>query len=290
MGLVRTPDGLILRAGRLADLPAVESFTQNTFHWGDYLPRAWPGWVSSRRGQLLVAELDGLVVGTIHVQSLGEGEAWLEGVRVRPEFRGRGIASQMIRRAHELAAVQANHVIRLETGAHNVAARAMITRHGYHLLLRYGDWEAEAAKFPSPLMRPATARDLAVCLSLWEHSPFRRAARGLVPADYGWRWWCFTPTRLERAIREGRVWVTPVSGAVKAFMVTRKDDALPIPLVVGPPGASASLLAGARALALSSERQVAFWLAPFRAAARTRAALAGYELDDDDLLIYERAL
>ncbi|MGC8582591.1 MAG: GNAT family N-acetyltransferase [Thermoproteus sp.] len=79
---------MIVRRARPEDVPAVAEFTRNTWEWGDYVHREFPGWVSD--GTAYVAELDGVVVAAARMLVVG-GTAYFQGLRVRPEYRRRGV-------------------------------------------------------------------------------------------------------------------------------------------------------------------------------------------------------
>lgn len=271
-----------VRQGRSEDLFQIREFTQNTFRWGDYLPDAWNHWVVSTRGDLLVAEIDDQIVGTVHVRYLENREAWLEGVRVRPEFRKGGVATHLIQAAHSLASIKKCRVMRLETGVNNLAARRTFEKLSYHRHVLYGVHKAQAADASMDGVRPAKSSDLRACWETWQHSWCMRAGKSIVPAPYGWRWWELTRKRLSDEIRAGRVWVTP-----GAFMtVRREDDSWDITLVAGVKRAAVRLLQAARWLANQDNKPQVFWFAPYVARARDWAAAADYQLDEDDLLIY----
>ncbi len=58
---------------------------------------------------------------------------------VRPAFRGRGIARQLIVAIEEEALAAGRPVIRLETGTHLPAAIALYQSSGYHQIPAYGE-------------------------------------------------------------------------------------------------------------------------------------------------------
>ncbi len=91
---------LTIRRAEPADVDPILAFTQETWPeqaTEDYLPRVLEDWVmtedSSRR--TLVAATDGTVVGLLQVVLLSPDEAWCQGIRVHPAYRGQGIASAL---------------------------------------------------------------------------------------------------------------------------------------------------------------------------------------------------
>jgi GNAT superfamily N-acetyltransferase len=89
----------------------------------------------------LVAVLGGRAVGCGAWRPLVEdGVAELRRMYVRPAFRGRGIARQMIVAIEEEALAAGRPVIRLETGRHLPAAIALYQSSGYHQIPLYGEY------------------------------------------------------------------------------------------------------------------------------------------------------
>lgn len=281
-----TAANLKIRRGKTSDLAQVREFAQKTFSWGDYLPQAWNDWVRSKRGTLFVAEIDGRVVGTNHVRYLEHREAWLEGVRVHPEFRQRGIASALIRAAHADAASKKCRVIRLETGAQNRPAQRAFEKFGYRRVVTYVGYKGDAQPGELETVRLAKSRDLAMCWQVWQSSWMKRASKTIVPAVYGWRWWELTRARLLNDIRSERVWVAP-----RGFMILRElNHDFDITLLVGMKRDALKLLHAGRVLAQQRGREDIFWIAPLGARAQNWATDAQYQFDDDGLEIYARAL
>lgn len=88
-----------VRQATLDDYDAVVGFTEDTWpeHGGDYIPRVFESWVESdgpaQRTFVLDAgdELAGLCQGVL----LSEHEAWAQGMRVNPAYRGQGVSPQL---------------------------------------------------------------------------------------------------------------------------------------------------------------------------------------------------
>lgn len=82
-----------VRDARKADLDRVAEFAAETWDGWDYVPDVWDEWLDE--GVALVAEVDGVVVGTVHGVTRGD-EAWLEGLRVDEEYRREGVGSALL--------------------------------------------------------------------------------------------------------------------------------------------------------------------------------------------------
>jgi putative acetyltransferase len=88
----------------------------------------------------LVAVLNGRAVACGAWQAMGHEVAELKRMYVRPAFRGRGIARQLIVAIEEEAFAAGRPVIRLETGAYLPAAIALYQSSGYREIPAYGSY------------------------------------------------------------------------------------------------------------------------------------------------------
>ncbi|NMO57228.1 GNAT family N-acetyltransferase [Actinoplanes sp. TBRC 11911] len=88
----------------------------------------------------LVAVVDERAVACGAWQPVADGVAELRRMYVRPAFRNRGIARQMIVAIEEEALAADRPVIRLETGSYLPAAIALYQSSGYHQIPVYGEY------------------------------------------------------------------------------------------------------------------------------------------------------
>lgn len=84
-----------VRPARAEDKDTVLAFCAHTWEWGDYIEQVWDEWLQDPTGQLFVAALDERPVGVTHMRMLNETDAWLEGMRVDPDYRNQGIAKAL---------------------------------------------------------------------------------------------------------------------------------------------------------------------------------------------------
>jgi len=87
-----------------------------------------------------LAVVNGRAVACAAWQATGDGVAELKRMYVRPAFRGRGIARQLIVAVEEEALAADRPVIRLETGDHLPAAVALYRSSGYQPIPAYGEY------------------------------------------------------------------------------------------------------------------------------------------------------
>ncbi|MDH3678047.1 MAG: GNAT family N-acetyltransferase [Nitrosopumilus sp.] len=90
---------MAIREANSSDKSHILKFCKNTFSWGDYIKDVWNYWFSE--GNLLVIERN-TPIGICHA-FFSKNQVWLEGIRIHPDFRRKGLASQLIKKAESLA-------------------------------------------------------------------------------------------------------------------------------------------------------------------------------------------
>jgi len=293
-----------VRQATPADEPDVVAFTQATWpgRHGDYLPRVFADWVA-RDGpaeRTFVVDDEGAAVGVVKAVLQTPREAWMQGMRIAPDYRGRGLSTRL----HEAAADWAR-----ERGA-TVGRGIVFSWNGPALAAsRVAGFEpATEYRWAHPAPDPAAEPDLTVDddvdagWSYWQRSAARSHLRGLAyDMDETWAVRELTRDTLERAAAETFLGVVKADGtrglAFRSRDVDREDDAgEPVHLAEyglaawADPAACASLVAAiARdAAALGADRTRVF--VPETVAAVSDAALAGAELGEEPLFVLEADL
>src|SRR5689334_10764767 len=123
-------DPFTVRPARDEDRAAVLAFCAQTWDWGDYLDWVWDDWMADPRGLFAVGTVGRRVVSVDKLTFLSPTEAFFEGLRVDPAYRGHGYAEQF--EAHMLgeAARQGARVVRFLTAVDNFAVHKIAGRHG----------------------------------------------------------------------------------------------------------------------------------------------------------------
>jgi len=180
-------------------------------------PPEWEDW-AEEPGHDLVAEEDGRIVGAIHVSIVGRAEAWMENLRVLPDFQGRGIAGQLVREAEHLAVHYGAAKVRTAVPAHEYAALAVANRGGYHRVLQCVVLEtpitAEPQHIPydAPVESPAVSAAAALT-SFVSATQTLQAWEQLVPL--GWRFRRIVPELVRGLINDKRVLVAVRADALR---------------------------------------------------------------------------
>jgi GNAT superfamily N-acetyltransferase len=188
-----------IRLARLEDKDAVVAFCQNTFSWGDYIADVFVQWAQDPNGKLLVATIDHQPVGILHAAFLGNGVAWLEGMRVHPDFRRRGISTRLDTAARQAAREHNYRVARLVTSIKNIAAQKTLDTARYRRVAKFNEWEAEPLQEGFSALRVASNIDMQKIIALWRASEMSQASHTVVP-DRHWHWTPLDETRLREQI------------------------------------------------------------------------------------------
>ena len=155
------------------DRARILEIAAQTWEGDDYIPDVIDEWLSSGRRGLIVAELDGRVVGLARYDRTFPAYAWFEGLRVDPAYRGRGIAKAMTGHLVELA--QADRVTRigLSTYFDNDGSQKVSAAFGFEKAAGFAACSAEAEKI----------RGLAGVCERAESVPLDEAVRFVASSD-----------------------------------------------------------------------------------------------------------
>jgi ribosomal protein S18 acetylase RimI-like enzyme len=152
-----TPQEILFRPATRTDLPSIvhmladDELGSQREKFEDPLPGSYYSAFelieSDPNHELIVAERDGEVIGTLHLMFLpsvsfqGGLRAQVESVRVDKRFQGQGIGGQMMKRSMERAKQRGAHVVQLTTHKTRVDAHRFYERLGFkgsHLGMKLG--------------------------------------------------------------------------------------------------------------------------------------------------------
>jgi len=89
----------LIRNANQSDKIQVLNFCKNSFSWGDYIQDVWDSWLSE--GNLLVIQNPN-PVGICHA-FFSKTQLWIEGIRVDPNYRRQGFASELVKYVESIA-------------------------------------------------------------------------------------------------------------------------------------------------------------------------------------------
>jgi RimJ/RimL family protein N-acetyltransferase len=112
-----------IRELRASDEEDVLEIAKNTWEGHDYLPHYFREWLSDPDSHPAAIEENGHVVALANLRVIDNGRtAWMEGLRVHPMSRGKGMASLLTQHLVELALTLGVERIRYTTASDNEAS------------------------------------------------------------------------------------------------------------------------------------------------------------------------
>ncbi len=209
--------GLEFRDVRARDREAVFEFCRNTWPgYGDYIDRVWDRWLRERRGRFILAELEGAPVGIAKVSEFSRGEVWLQGLRVAPSLRKKGIANEINREVLRTVKRMNPRVVRFCTGARNKASRHIGEKFGFRVAARFRFFWGRARK---GAVRGRVARmvDLDAAVEFIGASRFLKVSHGLIAE--GWVFREFSRSLIRNYVREGAVTIIDGRRGIRGLAV-----------------------------------------------------------------------
>lgn len=195
-----------VRPARASDKEPLMKFIRHVWGGHDYLPYVWDQWLRDPHGVMSVVEVDGVPVGMNKVTFLEDGSAWFEGVRVHPDFRGKGLASMLGENSMRLARERGVRAFRLTSGSTNRAAHRQIAR------IRFSETSRISVYRPPKGWRlrrnrravRAVLGGVARVIDLIQKSKEYRLGKGVFWHEY--KAASLTPEVVARLVKEGAVW------------------------------------------------------------------------------------
>lgn len=205
---------ITLRPAQPDDKPAITALAAKIWEGEDYLAYNFDDWVAQESGRFVVAYDGEALVGCNKLTEFRPGEWWMEGLRVDPDWRGKGIArllhQNIIRIAAEIAAAaKITGTVRLATAGENHAVHKLALDTGFshsssHLLFQAAVPTAIAStNDPGPFPFVPVQQSEKLLVEAWfNQSAYFAACQGLL--EDSWKWYEIRP-RLESLLEDGRL-------------------------------------------------------------------------------------
>ena len=142
-----------IRSAAKVDKEGALKFCIDTFEWGDYIDKVWDLWYSDQEaGLLLVAEEEEekynlhnkkqsstVVIALSHVSLCpnNKNKVWLEGIRVHPNYRRRGVATQLLNRMISYGQEQGAKEAYAMVAENNIASQLMMESNGFAVISKW---------------------------------------------------------------------------------------------------------------------------------------------------------
>jgi N-acetylglutamate synthase-like GNAT family acetyltransferase len=125
-----------IRRLRSSDLDDVLEISRHVWEGHDYVPLVFEQWLKDKSSYFFGVEVDGRVVAVANLHVIeNKRTGWMEGLRVHPDFRGRGYASDLTRFLVQKGEDSGVDRLRYTTGENNAASLKLASNAGFSRLL-----------------------------------------------------------------------------------------------------------------------------------------------------------
>ena len=207
-----------VREARAADKAPLMEFVSKTWGGHDYIPDIWDEWIRDKSGKIFVVVADGRQVGMNRVRLLPEGVGWLEGARIHPQFRGKGLASLLGASSMKFGSARGTHVFRLTSGSRNKAAHRQIAKMGFGEIARFNVHRVKRTGLkPNPSVQGAKLGELNPTWRFIRSSSEFKVGKGLYWDSFVAR--TLNKENLAELIKDRRVFHSIDNGGSKAVAI-----------------------------------------------------------------------
>jgi GNAT superfamily N-acetyltransferase len=187
------------------DRNAILALSRDIWDGGDYLHFVVDDWINDQEGLFLVGEFGPRLAAVAKTSRQLPATWWFEGMRVHPNFEGRGIATNVMRYLMAYVSQQGAQVARLVTSSQRLAVHRICSQMGWVKIAELSAYRAPALHDGAPdafaPLAPEDASEAAQMAAAW-HDP--GVSNGLM--DLGWEWVHLNPTHIALAAQTGRAW------------------------------------------------------------------------------------
>ncbi len=149
-----------------------------------------------------MAELDGQLAGLGKLTVFAPGEVWLEGLRVDPAHRGKGVAKALAQHQIKTALALKPRSIRFATAEVNAESLHIARKQGFQEIARFTYVEGPVRDESAP-PGVSPVRDVELAWAFIRASSAYRDARGFL--GLGWRFPELTRDRMAALVAQGEV-------------------------------------------------------------------------------------
>jgi GNAT superfamily N-acetyltransferase len=184
-------DQLAFRPASFDDRARILEIAAQTWEGDDYIPDVIDDWLAPSGARLIVAVLDGRVVGLARYDRTIPGYAWFEGLRMDPAYQGRGIAKAITGHLVELAKADRVERMGLSTYMDNHASQKVSAGFGFAKVVGFAACSASSENLrpkaaPSAQEESVSAEEAIAFIS---SSEALAAGKGFLP--HSWRFYPF---------------------------------------------------------------------------------------------------
>jgi ribosomal protein S18 acetylase RimI-like enzyme len=279
-------DVVVCRPALAQDSEQVMELCSHIWNGGDYIPLVWDEWLADPEGLLGVAELEGRVAGIFKLTKFQEGEWYMEGLRVHPDFQGRGVASHIHAYVVETWHKMGSGIIRLVTHSENVKIHHMCEQDGFRRIAEFIPHQADIIEGEGGQFTLVTADEVQKALDYVLGSPGHALSSGLI--DLGWVYAFPQIKHIQEAIRNKHAWWWGDEAGFISIWVDEDEHMPAIQLLACMTNNLTDLLLDYRRLMGEAGYKTAVWIAPNQPQVMASLDKTGFKRTwDKSLYVYE---
>ena len=270
------------------DLAEIKEFCKTIWDGHDYVPDVIDDWFHDPRGIFAVAEYEGLAIACSKITWLAEGQWWLEGFRVDPNYQGLKVGSLIHRYVDEWWLEHGDGILRLMTSSKNKSVHHLCETTAYARLFEVRGYKAQPLAGGDTDMftsAASTAQDLNQVIEFARRSPSLAMTNYVV--DFGWRFANPTAGRaltflflFYSTLEHHFFWWRGEKGLLVVWDDFDEEEyTLGIGVLACDLDEMSAFLEDVRRLAAQQKRTSVFWLAPVHEQVEMALHQAGYSSD-----------
>ena len=205
-----------IRPLRESDRDDILEIAKRTWEGHDYLPYSFEAWIEDNNSHTAAIEQDGHVVALANLRVIENGKTgWMEGLRVHPDYRGKGFAKKLTNHVVQAAIDLQLKRIRYTTATLNIESLHLGEKVGmerkFDLAVSWhagpGEISWRSSTEPIKEVTPAQLHPNLVDSGLLPHNVI----------VYDWKALDATPEALDKIGQNARFWVQVQGDAIKSF-------------------------------------------------------------------------
>jgi GNAT superfamily N-acetyltransferase len=230
--ILQSLEGVVVRPALASDKAAVLQFCQQTWpDIEDYIASVWDKWMADVSGQILVALLKERPVAMARVVRLSDIEGWWEGLRVDPQYRGRGLVSVLESAVKQYFREVGVEVIRSCVAKWNTIMHGIMQRRGYQQVGCYLLHRADAVQAPVEQIGKLTGDDAEAVWSFLNSQDGSLRERLFV--SRGAKWQTLATFQLRERLSAGLFWGYRQGESLQSLLIQSYMESADTSLWVG---------------------------------------------------------
>ncbi|MFW9944474.1 MAG: GNAT family N-acetyltransferase [Candidatus Sifarchaeia archaeon] len=213
-----------IRPLRESDRDDILEIAKHTWGGHDYLPYSFDAWLKDRNSHTAAIEQEGHVIALANLRVIEDGRTgWMEGLRVHPDYRGKGFAKTLTNHVVQTAIDLRLERIRYTSATVNVESLHLGEKVGMKRKFNLAvSWHAN----PGEIAWRSSTDPLKEVVSTQLHHNL--VDSGLLPSNviiHDWKALDATPDALDKIGQTARFWVQKQDDVIKSFSLGFIRDA-----------------------------------------------------------------